>query len=84
MNKNEKKVLQFEMKKWQNKDVKTNKEHTKEMNKNAKTVGRVTRITFNEIKNENEGIKLAFICDRLKDRDKAIKTEQFYFCLFAF
>ncbi len=45
------------------------------MNKNAKTVGRVTRITFNKIKNENEGIKLAFICDRLKDRDKAIKTE---------
>ena len=42
MNKNEKKVLQFEIDKWQNKDVKINKEHTKEMNKNAKTVGRVT------------------------------------------
>ena len=43
--------------------------------KNAKTVGRVTHththLTFNEIINENEGIKFAFICDRLKDRDKA-------------
>ena len=45
------------------------------MNKNAKTVGRVTRITFNEIKNENEGIKLAFICDRLKDRDRAVAVK---------
>ena len=47
------------------------------MNKNAKTVGRVTHthLTFNEIINEDEGIKFAFICDRLKDRDKAIKTK---------
>ena len=45
------------------------------MIKNAKTVGRVTHITFNKIINEDEGIKFAFICDRLKDRDKAIKTE---------
>ena len=49
------------------------------MNKNAKIVGRVTHahahLTFNEIINEDEGIKFAFICDRLKDRDKAIKTE---------
>lgn len=45
------------------------------MNKNAKTFGRVTHITFNKIINEDEGIKFAFICDRLKDRDKAIKTE---------
>ena len=53
------------------------------MNKNAKTVGRVTHththththLTFNEIINKDEGIKFAFICDRLKDRDKAIKTE---------
>ena len=45
------------------------------MNKNAKTVGRVTHITFNEIINENEGIKFAFICDRLKDRNKIIKIK---------
>ena len=51
------------------------------MNRNAKTVGRVTHthththLTFNKIINEDEGIKFAFICDRLKDRDKAIKTE---------
>ena len=51
------------------------------MNKNAKTVGRVTHthththLTFNKIINEDEGIKFAFICDRLKDRDKAIKTK---------
>ena len=43
------------------------------MIENAKTVGRVTHthLTFNKIINENKGIKLAFICDRLKDRDKA-------------
>ena len=45
------------------------------MMKNAKTVGRVTHththLIFNEIINENEGIKFAFICDRLKDIDKA-------------
>ena len=49
------------------------------MNKNAKTVGRVTHahthLTFNKIINEDEGIKFAFICDRLKDRDKIIKIK---------
>ena len=43
--------------------------------KNAKTVGRVTHITFNETINKIQGIKFAFICDRLKDRDKPIKTK---------
>ena len=43
------------------------------MMKNAKTVERVTHtyITFNEIINKIQGIKFAFICDRLKERDKA-------------
>ena len=47
------------------------------MIKNAKTVGRVTHthththLTFNETINKIQGIKFAFICDRLKDRDKA-------------
>ena len=47
------------------------------MIKNARTVGRVTHthththLTFNEIINKIQGIKFAFICDRLKDRDKA-------------
>ena len=49
------------------------------MKKNAKTVGRVTHththLTFNEIINKNKGIKFAFICDRLKDRDKTIKIK---------
>ena len=47
--------------------------------KNAKTVGRVTHththLTFNEIINEDEGIKFAFICDRLKDRDRAVAVK---------
>ena len=45
------------------------------MNENAKIVGRVTHehahLVFNEIINENKGTKFAFVCDRLKDRDKA-------------
>ena len=49
------------------------------MNKNDKTDGRVTHththLTFNEIINKDEGIKFAFICDRLKDRDKTIKIK---------
>ena len=49
------------------------------MNENAKIVGRVTHehahLVFNEIINENKGTKFAFVCDRLKDRDRAVAVK---------
>lgn len=49
------------------------------MNQNAKIVGRVTHehahLAFDEIINENKGKKFAFVCDRLKDRDRAVAVK---------
>ena len=51
-------------------ECKIDKEYTKEMIKNAKTVVGVHTTTFNEIIRKIQGMKIAFICNIKKTENK--------------